>query len=231
MGLIGLFSLSAVAQDVSGPPAATADAVVPIRDVNPLLANWLTPMKPIRLPPGVAVHFAPQERLDDIVVALINASSTEVIFNEYAISNQKIATAIMDAFLTRKVFVTGILEGSPGIDSYRTPEYFVLNGLPVLLSNEPKGLNNNKYIIIDRQIVITGSFDATYSAANGNHENLIIIRDPAVAAAYFNAFLAQSKECDAPLALVKQYRPDLFKTLTPTSTAVTSPSPATPSSP
>lgn len=40
---------------------------------------------------------------------------------------------------------------------------------------------HNKYCIIDNKIVITGSFNWSYQAANYNFENIVVIESPEVA--------------------------------------------------
>jgi phosphatidylserine/phosphatidylglycerophosphate/cardiolipin synthase-like enzyme len=42
----------------------------------------------------------------------------------------------------------------------------------------------NKIIVIDGELVITGSFNFTKAAQQKNAENLVLIRDPALAARY-----------------------------------------------
>ena len=43
---------------------------------------------------------------------------------------------------------------------------------------------HNKVIVIDGETVVTGSFNFTKAAQEKNAENVLIIRDPAVAAQY-----------------------------------------------
>ena len=43
---------------------------------------------------------------------------------------------------------------------------------------------HNKVIVIDGETVLTGSFNFTKAAQEKNAENLLIIRDPALAAQY-----------------------------------------------
>ena len=62
------------------------------------------------------------------------------------------------------------------------------------------GLAHNKVMIIDQAVVITGSFNFTKAAESRNAENLLIIQDPALAAAYARNFanhLAHSSALDA----------------------------------
>jgi len=56
----------------------------------------------------------------------------------------------------------------------------VENGVPTSIDNHHVTAHN-KVIIIDSQVVITGSFNFTDQSETGNAENLIVIRDKAVA--------------------------------------------------
>lgn len=74
-------------------------------------------------------------------------------------------------------------------------------GIPVFIdSAHSPGLAHNKVMIIDHAVVITGSFNFTKAAESRNAENLLIIQDPALAAAYARNFanhLAHSSPLDA----------------------------------
>lgn len=143
--------------------------------------------KALPLPAGVKVLFTPKDNIEAEIVRLINNASAEIIFNQHAISNPRIAAAIVDSYRNRKVYVAGIIERDPGIANYRTPEFFVVNNIPVALSAKDTP-NLNRYLIIDRQIVATGSYQWTLSSQNKNKENLLVISDPGIAVAYREHF-------------------------------------------
>ncbi|MBV8773241.1 MAG: DUF1669 domain-containing protein [Deltaproteobacteria bacterium] len=56
-------------------------------------------------------------------------------------------------------------------------------GVPVLVDTVP-GLMHNKVMVIDNEIVLTGSFNYTWGAEHWNAENLLVVRDRALAAQY-----------------------------------------------
>jgi phosphatidylserine/phosphatidylglycerophosphate/cardiolipin synthase-like enzyme len=64
---------------------------------------------------------------------------------------------------------------------------FRLAGLDVRLDGEP-GLMHHKALIIDRRIVVVGSYNFTASAEKYNDENLLVIRDPEIAAQFLQEF-------------------------------------------
>jgi phosphatidylserine/phosphatidylglycerophosphate/cardiolipin synthase-like enzyme len=45
---------------------------------------------------------------------------------------------------------------------------------------------HDKVFIVDKSVVVTGSYNFSASAENNNDENVIIIHDPAIAAAYYS---------------------------------------------
>ena len=67
--------------------------------------------------------------------------------------------------------------------------------MPVFIGAE-NAIAHNKLILIDADTVITGSFNFTKAAEERNAENLLILRDAAVAAKYranFDTHLAHSR--------------------------------------
>jgi phosphatidylserine/phosphatidylglycerophosphate/cardiolipin synthase-like enzyme len=62
--------------------------------------------------------------------------------------------------------------------------YFLANqGVPTMIDAE-HAMAHNKILIIDGETVLRGSFNFTKAAREKNAENLLIIRDPALAAQY-----------------------------------------------
>jgi phosphatidylserine/phosphatidylglycerophosphate/cardiolipin synthase-like enzyme len=154
-----------------------------------LPAGTLDRMAPLQMPQGFAVFFNPGDNIQAKVKAAIGAAKTEILVNEYAITDPDIAMALVDAFKRNHVFVGLILEGKPAVKNYQAPEYFLENDLPVLLVQD-EGYNNNKYILIDRQTVLTGSYDLTKAAASRNRENLLITSEASIAVAYYNNWVS-----------------------------------------
>lgn len=154
----------------------------------------LRPVEALPLPPGVSVYFTPNDDIEGKIVAAINGAKTEILFSQYAITDPAIAKAIVTAFLHRKIFVAGILEPNPAISNYDSPAFFATAGIPIVLRSSAAGINNNKFFVIDRVLVITGSYDCTLAAAHANDENVIFIREASIGARYFNYWLEEIKE-------------------------------------
>ena len=61
-------------------------------------------------------------------------------------------------------------------------------GIPVRLDNSPATHMHNKFVVIDRRIVITGSFNWTTAAVDSNQENLCILDNEELAGKYIAEF-------------------------------------------
>jgi phosphatidylserine/phosphatidylglycerophosphate/cardiolipin synthase-like enzyme len=84
--------------------------------------------------------------------------------------------------------VSGVMEESQ-FKSNDGSEYTPLKeaGLPVFLDGNV-GQMHHKVIIIDGEIVITGSYNFSASAERTNDENVVIFFDPQIAAQYLAEF-------------------------------------------
>ncbi len=63
----------------------------------------------------------------------------------------------------------------------------MIEGLPVVKDRNYR-IMHHKVIIIDENIVITGSFNFSQNANRSNDENVLIIESPEVAAQYLGEF-------------------------------------------
>lgn len=145
---------------------------------------------PPPLPPGVAVLFGPGDRIADRMVAAVESARNEILVNQSVFTNGAIARALVDAFKRRKVTVVVLLEPSPRLSvPYQTPSYFAINGVPVFAAASAP-FSNNKYMVIDRTTVVTGSFDYTEASTRAD-ENVLIISEAGVAARYYNHFVSR----------------------------------------
>jgi len=55
---------------------------------------------------------------------------------------------------------------------------------------------HNKVIVIDENIVITGSFNFTKAAESNNAENILVIRDPTLAEKYLKNWKTHAAHSD-----------------------------------
>jgi phosphatidylserine/phosphatidylglycerophosphate/cardiolipin synthase-like enzyme len=100
----------------------------------------------------------------------------------YSFTFASIAKALVAAH-ERGVKVEIILDKSHLTAQYTSAPFVAKAGIPVKIDSA-HDIPHNKIMIIDGEIVITGSFNFTKSAEDKNAENLLIIRDKALAEKY-----------------------------------------------
>jgi phosphatidylserine/phosphatidylglycerophosphate/cardiolipin synthase-like enzyme len=74
-----------------------------------------------------------------------------------------------------------ILDKSQRSEKYSSADFLANQSVPVMIDAH-HAIAHNKVIIIDGELVLTGSFNFTKAAQEKNAENLLIIRDPPLAA-------------------------------------------------
>jgi phosphatidylserine/phosphatidylglycerophosphate/cardiolipin synthase-like enzyme len=141
-----------------------------------------TPDKmPDKLPP-IEIFFSPKGGCTDAIVREIDAAQTTVLVQAYSFTSQKIADALMKA-RKRGLDIKVILDRSNETDKYSSADFLLHSDIPSLLDDDHQ-IAHNKLMILDGKVVITGSFNFTKQAENGNAENVLIIRDPDIANKY-----------------------------------------------
>jgi phosphatidylserine/phosphatidylglycerophosphate/cardiolipin synthase-like enzyme len=81
------------------------------------------------------------------------------------------------------VEVRVILDKSQRSEKYSSATFMQHAGIPVWIDAK-HAIAHNKVMVLDGRVVVTGSFNFTKAAEERNAENLLIIRDPALARLY-----------------------------------------------
>lgn len=127
----------------------------------------------------------------------IKTARKSILVLAYEITSGPLVTALVDAH-RRGVDVRAIVDYKQFTDRRNRDDALAVQhlgvaGIPVLV-DKPRGLMHDKVMIIDDEIVVTGSFNYTYSAEHKNVENLLVIRDPALAAQYVRHWKSRANE-------------------------------------
>jgi phosphatidylserine/phosphatidylglycerophosphate/cardiolipin synthase-like enzyme len=135
----------------------------------------------------VEVLFAPEDRVAARVAGLIQEARASVHFLAFSFTSAEIAGAML-AQTAAGVPVSGVFE-STQVRSNTGDQFETLRegGAAVLLDANPRNMHH-KVILIDGGIVITGSYNFTNSAETKNDEDLLILRNPELAAAFEREF-------------------------------------------
>ncbi|CAE7847806.1 unnamed protein product [Symbiodinium necroappetens] len=125
------------------------------------------------------------------ICLLLRAARRKVWVAMFALTDDVLAGELLSAFrrgVDVKVIVDDEQCGMLGADAPKLLEA----GVPVLIDSSPARMHH-KIAIVD-ECVLTGSFNWTKQASTTNWENLCILRDPAVVAAFANEFQALWRE-------------------------------------
>ncbi len=128
------------------------------------------------------VYFSPQGGCTAALVNALNDARETVLVQAYTFSSAPIAKALVEAH-KRGVKVQVILDKSQRTDKYSRAAFFKNAGIPTFIDDK-HAIAHNKVMVIDSRIVITGSFNFTREAEEANAENLLVIRDSAMAEKY-----------------------------------------------
>jgi phosphatidylserine/phosphatidylglycerophosphate/cardiolipin synthase-like enzyme len=134
----------------------------------------------------VEVYFAPEDEVIDQIISAISGAQQSVRFMTFSFTVDEIASALLERS-ARGVAVQGLFERTGSETTHSEFGRLFCAGLPVRQDGNPFVLHH-KVFVIDGQTVVTGSFNISANATNSNDENLIIIRDPDLAAQYLAEF-------------------------------------------
>ena len=175
---------------------ATRGAVISARIINsawPGSRAWRPRRLPLPVPPApsssatttpsaVTVCFTPGGNCTDAIVQALGGAKRTILAQAYSFTSAPIAKALLDAH-KRGVQVQVILDKSQRTEKYSSADFLANQGVPTMIDAN-HAIAHNKVIVIDGELVITGSFNFTKAAQEKNAENLLIIRDAALAAQY-----------------------------------------------
>ena len=131
---------------------------------------------------GWQVYFSPGGGCADAIVQTIAQAKDSIFVQAYSFTSQPIAKALADA-KKRGVTISIILDKDQQTDQYSEANFLNHSDVRTLIDGE-HAMNHNKVMVIDGETVITGSFNFTSAADEKNAENLLIIRDKALAQRY-----------------------------------------------
>lgn len=142
--------------------------------------------QPVASDDGVSVYFSPNGGCTTAIIRAIGAARQSVHVQAAQFTSSAIAKALVAAH-NRGVDVQVIVDHHKS-ENKTQADRLDEAGIPTF-TDARHGTAHNKVILVDRKVVITGSFNFTKDSETENAENLVFIRDkPAIAAAYEDNF-------------------------------------------
>jgi phosphatidylserine/phosphatidylglycerophosphate/cardiolipin synthase-like enzyme len=146
----------------------------------------------------VQACFSPQGKCAAHILREIGAAKNELLVAVYAFTNDDLAGAVVQA-KKRGVTVQVAIDREFDLANEKSKgKYFDAQKIPLRRvsgvkstgGDKDSGLMHQKFAVIDRKIVLAGSYNWTYAAESYNDENLLLFRDAGpLAEEYRKAFL------------------------------------------
>ncbi len=135
----------------------------------------------------IDVYFSPDDGVAAGLLDLLNAAQSSIYFMAFSFTADDLGDA-MRARFKDGVDVKGVME-TEQIKSNVGTEYDAFLGAGVDVRPDGNdGQMHHKVIIIDKQIVVLGSYNFSNSAETKNDENLLVVYNPEIAAQYLAEF-------------------------------------------
>jgi len=128
------------------------------------------------------VYFSPQGGCTEAVIRALDEAKASVLIQAYSFTSAPIAQAVVNAH-KRGVKVEVILDKSNKTANYSAADFVTHAGIPTYIDS-PCGIAHSKVMVIDKAMIVTGSFNYSKVAEERNVENLLVIHSPELAALY-----------------------------------------------
>lgn len=142
----------------------------------------------IRLADGTQIenYFSTHDQPAKHVADAVKLARKSIHFMAFSFTHDGIGRAMLDR-AAAGAEVSGVFERTQTATGHSEYERMRQAGLEVYLDGNPRNMHH-KVIIIDREIVIFGSFNFSESADKSNDENLLIVYNRALAAEFEEEF-------------------------------------------
>lgn len=141
--------------------------------------------------------FTPGMSCQKRLIKILDAAKEEILVETYSFT----ATPLMDALVRAKkrgVSVSIIADHGQRTAPYSKIPELQKAGIPVLYDHTV-AIAHNKVMIIDRETVVTGSYNFTNAAEHKNAENMLIIQNSALVGQYIKNWLSRQSAASTPL--------------------------------
>lgn len=135
----------------------------------------------------ISTYFSPKNDTISPLLKEIQSAKDSIHFMAFSFTHDVLGEAMRDCFKAG-ISVQGVFEERQANNQYSEYNAMKNAGLRVVL-DENRGAMHHKVIVIDRETVITGSYNFSKNAETRNNENLLIIEENReIAEAYLAEF-------------------------------------------
>ena len=133
------------------------------------------------------VYFSLSDNPQKEIIKNINQAQASINIAMYIFTDREITLPLIKA-RERGVKVRLYLDQDQVDYQYSQSRFLVQKGIKARLSTN-NYIMHNKFAIIDNRLLLTGSYNWTFSANNRNDENLMVIDDPELIEIFQNQFV------------------------------------------
>ena len=146
---------------------------------------WILSAAPLAAEMVVQACFSPAGKCSSLIIREIQQAKKELLVAVYAFTSDELATAVVQA-KKRGLAVQVVIDRDFDAGNERSKGKFLeaqrvpVRRIAAIKSNPPvkeAGLMHQKFAILDRSAVLTGSYNWTHAADRLNDENLLFFRD------------------------------------------------------
>ncbi|MBW3014191.1 hypothetical protein KY335_03015 [Candidatus Woesearchaeota archaeon] len=134
----------------------------------------------------IEIYFCPEDHCADKVYQVLEDAEQSIHFMTFSFTRTDYLDLLNEKSQT--VEIKGIFEKSRITQQYNIYNKLSENQKITLKLDNNKYTMHHKVFIVDKKIVITGSFNPTKSADESNDENLLILHDKDIAQKYLEEF-------------------------------------------
>jgi len=132
----------------------------------------------------VEAFFSKKDNCKQKIIQMLNSAEKSICFASFIFTDKDIAKIIIYKH-NKGIKITGVMEKN--MDSFWNRfSFFRHVGIDVKWDKNYSHQMHHKVFVIDKKIIITGSFNPTFSAHKINWENIVVIRDAKLAKQFMN---------------------------------------------
>ena len=124
---------------------------------------------------NIRCAFSPGDNCRNLIIELIERSLTKIDICVFTISDNVITSAIINAY-KRGIKIRIVTDNDKKNDLGSDIKEMHYMGIEIHIDQTPYHMHH-KFMIVDNQQLLTGSYNWTRSAAKFNEENLIVLSD------------------------------------------------------
>lgn len=157
-----------------------------------------------RTSPTWDVYFSPRGGATFAIRQALDNAKSSVLVQAYSFTSAPIAETLVKAH-RRGVKVQVLLDKSQRTEKYSSADFLANAGITTKI-DAAHAIAHNKVMIIDMEMVITGSFNFSKAAEESNAENLLVIRDKELASRYIENWQLHDEHSEPYLSRAERRR-------------------------